>query len=337
MSVLLTWDPTPAERRVIEQSWPTDRAVRTLGELTGDEVEAALPTVEVLVGYMRSIPRERLASAAALRLVHVLGHGVDGLLTPDVVAQLRERHIAVARSNPCAVPIAEFTVMAMIALSRRLVRLHERLAHAGDWSTDLWARRGDGTLGGELFGSTLGIVGYGNIGQEVHARVRAFGMRVGALARRPAELTGAGLDFVQPWAELDAFLGACDHVVLTLPLTPRTRGLIGREQVAAMRPGAFLVNVSRGPLVDEDALVEGLSSGHLGGAALDVFASEESSGRHGYPTKYPVHQYNTILTPHYSGATAEARERALTTVGDNLRRLSAGRPLQNEVQLDRGF
>ena len=98
-----------------------------------------------------------------------------------------------------------------------------------------------------------------------------------------------------------------------------------------------MINVSRGALVEEEALYEGLRSGRLGGAALDVFTSEDTVGRHGYPAGRPLHQFNTVLTPHYSGATAEARVRALTTVGENLRNLWAGRPLRNAAELDRGF
>lgn len=337
MTVLLTWVPTEAEHALIGDTWPDDGRVVVMDDLTSEELDALLPDVEVMVGYMRTIPRDRLPEATGLQMVHVLGHGVDQLLTEQVVPLLRERGVVVARSNPCAIPIAEFVVMNMIALSRRLVRMHSALVERGDWSNDLVARRGQGVLGGELHGATLGIIGYGNIGREIHSRVETFGMRVGALARRPAELADAGLEFVHQWEDMTAFLGRCDHVVLTIPLTPQTRGLIGSEQVEAMRAGAYLHNVSRGALVDEDALFDGLSSGHLAGAALDVFPSEDTVGRTGYPASRALHQFNTLLTPHYSGATAEARRRALTTVADNLRRLRAGETVVNQAQLDRGF
>lgn len=337
MTVLLTWAPTEAESALIARTWPADAPLVMMDELSPQELDAILPDVEVMVGYMRTIPRDRLCEATALRMVHVLGHGVDQFLTEEVVPLLQERGVVVARSNPCAIPIAEFVVMNMIALSRRLVGMHSALVERGDWSNDLVARRGQGVLGGELHGATVGIIGYGNIGREIHSRVKAFGMGVGALARRPAELADAELEFVDPWEDMTAFLGRCDHVVLTIPLTPQTRGLIGPEQITSMRPGAFLHNVSRGALVDEEALYDGLHSGHLAGAALDVFPSEDTVGRTGYPASRPLHQFNTILTPHYSGATAEARGRALTTVADNLRRLRAGEPVRNQAQLDRGF
>lgn len=337
MVVLLTWQPTAVELDLVERSWPADGEILRMHDLTPAELDAALPKVDVMVGYMRTIPKDLLPKAERLRLVHVLGHGVDALLTDEVVAGLRERGVLVARSNPCAIPMAEFVLMAMIALTRRAVRLHNALSRDGDWSTALAARRAEGVLGGELHGSTLGLVGYGNIAREVHVRAAAFGMRVTAVMRRPELADGAGLDVVRPWHELDAFLGECDYVVPCIPLTAHTRHLFDVNRIAAMKQGSYLVNVSRGSLVDEDALYDALGSGHLAGAALDVFEREDVEGRNGYPSRRPLHAYNTILTPHYSGATAEARQRALTTVGDNLRRLAGGEELRNLVRLDEGY
>lgn len=262
-------------------------------------------------------------------MIHVLGHGTDGLLTAEDLAEVRARDIVVARSDPAAVCISEFVLMNMIALSRRVIPLHNALAQRGDWSNELWQRRGEGVLGGELYGSVLGIVGYGAIGAEVHVRARAFGMEVGALSRSPGRLSDAGLDFVGDWAGLERFLGKCDYVVLTLPLTPETRGMLGRTEFGWMKPGSYLVNVSRGPLLDEDALVDALTTGHLAGAALDVFEAEEAQGRNLYPTRRPFQQLNTILTPHIAGATAEARFRALSVMGRNLSHLADGRPIVN--------
>lgn len=337
MTVLLTWSPTAEELALVRESWPSELETLRLDQLNQDELASRLADVEVMVGYMRSIPQLLLADAPQLRLLHVLGHGVDGLLTEEVLALARERELSIARSNPCGITIAEFTIANMVSLSRRIVQLHGALTARGDWSTDLWARRGEGVLGGELHGSTLGLIGYGNIGHEIHIRASAFGMEVGSLARRPDSLTGAGLSFVDPWHRIDEFLGRCDYVVLSLPLTPETKHLIDGGRIAAMRRGSYLVNISRGLLVAEDALWQGLSSGHLAGAAIDVFELEEEGQRAGYPAKRPLHQFNTVLTPHIAGATAEARTRALTTVGENLRRLYAGEELLNLVQLEKGF
>ncbi|MQA04827.1 MAG: hypothetical protein GEV07_19605 [Streptosporangiales bacterium] len=337
MAVLLTWEPTDVELDRMRQTWPDASSVVRMGELTPAELDGLLPEVDVMVGYMRTIPGDRLADATGLRLIHVLGHGVDGLLTPDVKTQVRERGIQVARSNPCAIPMAEFVLMAMIALTRRTVRLHNSLVERGDWSTELTARRAEGVLGGELYGATLGLVGYGNIAGEIHTRAAAFGMRVGTVVRRPDAVADSGLDFVSDWRDLDDFLGRCDYVALCIPLTDQTRHLVDAGRIAAMKQGAYLVNISRGALVDEDALYDGLASGRLAGAALDTFESEDTKGKRGYPSRRPLHEYNTLLTPHYSGATAQSRDRALATVGDNLGRLQRGEPLRNLVRLAEGF
>lgn len=337
MSILVTWEPTDAEWQIIRDTWPDDTGVLALAELSDDELAAALPEVEVMVGYMRTIPKPLLATAPALRLVHVLGHGVDQLLSPEVADVLRARDILLARSNPATINIAEFIIMQMIALSRRVVGMHNRLVMHGDWSTEAKAKRGAGSLGGELYESTLGLIGYGNIAREVHTRAAAFGMEVGALARSVERHADRGLDFIHPWDDIDAFLGRCDYVVVTLPLTPGTTDLIDAGRLKAMKDGAYIVNVSRGRIIDEEALYEALAEGRLAGAALDVFDVEETKGWHGYPTPRPLHQFNVILTPHYAGATAEARRRALSTVGDNVRRLRRGEPLRNLAALDKGF
>ena len=337
MSILVTWEPTGAEWDLIRETWPADMDTLQLSEVPEEDLAKILPDVEVMVGYMRTIPRPLLPQATGLRLIHVLGHGVDRLFAPETAQLLRDRGILLARSNPATINIAEFAIMKMIALSRRLIVMHNRLVTYGDWSTEVKAKRGEGSLGGELFSSTLGLVGYGNIAREIHSRVKAFGMDVGALVRHPDQHADSGLDFVTQWQDIDAFLSRCDYVVLTLPLTPETTNLFDAGRFKAMKDGAYIVNVSRGRIIDEDALYDALADGKLAGAALDVFDAEETVGWHGYPTRRPMHQFNVIFTPHYAGATAEARRRAISTVGDNIRRLRSGERLVNLAALDKGF
>lgn len=337
MAVLLTWTPTVPELEVIAAEWPQDQERFILEQLTDAQRAEVLPRVEVIVGYMRSVTTDLLRNTSALRLVHVLGHGVDGLFTPDNVEVLRVRGAQVARSNPSSENIAEFVIMKMIAVSRRVIQMHNRLVMFGDWSNDLVARRGEGVLGGELYRSTLGLIGYGNISQKIHKRARGFGMTVGALVRTPSRYADHDLAFVQPYTEIEDFLGRCDYVVLSLPLTDETTHMMNARTFAAMRPGSYIVNISRGAIVDEEALYVALESGHLAGAALDVFESEERGFKAGYPTLRPIHQFNVLLTPHYAGATQEARGRGLANVGDNIRRLLAGEPLRNTAEFERGF
>lgn len=344
MKLLLAYEPGPHEWATIRQTWPEWVDIQLRRDLDAESLNASLPTFDVAVGPMSALDKiagslrrgqvEWIERASALRLIHTMGHGIDVLERPEIRALLAERAITVARSNPSAITIAEFAIMNMVALSRRLLLMHSKLSTYGDWSVRLKADRASGSLGGELYGSTLGLIGYGSINQEIHRRAVAFGMRVGAVtARQHADKHG--LDFAYVVPEIDRALAMCDYVVLGLPLTSESRSLFEEQRFAAMKPGSYLVNVSRGAIVDERALYAALRSGRLAGAALDVWAVEEEGGTpaYGYPSSYPFHQFNVIMTPHYSSATVEARVRAISTVGENLRRLAEGRELRNVVDL----
>jgi phosphoglycerate dehydrogenase-like enzyme len=344
MQVMLTFQPGPDDWPLIERSWPAEvtPVMRRPSPAVDGGAEAPGPVtlvddvddVEALVGHMRGAQLELVRRATRLRLIHTLGHGVDALLSAESRELLRGRDIVVARANPASITIAEFTIMNMIALSRRVISVHTALVQRGDWSTDLKAQRSTGVLGGELHGKVLGLVGYGNIGREIHVRARAFGMTVGALVRS----RHAGTDLHFQCQDVADFLGRCDYVVLCAPLTPATRHLIDAGRIALMKDGAYLLNISRGPLIDEGALHDALRSGKLAGAALDVWDVEEQGGPlTGYPSAHLFHNLNVVMTPHYSGATRESRERAFTAVGRNLRRLLDGEPLHDVVDLDRGF
>jgi phosphoglycerate dehydrogenase-like enzyme len=178
------------------------------------------------------------------------------------------------------------------------------------------------------------VLGLGSIGEAVLNRARAIGMHAGAVTRRPERHDGSGLKFLLGFEELAAALGQADHVVLALPRTRDTTGLLDAAMFAAMRPGSYLINVSRAGLVDEDALVAALASGHLAGAALDCWWCEEQGRRYGYPADHPLHLFNVQMTPHFSGSTVQTRSRALRAMGENIGRFHTGLPLLNEVSLD---
>lgn len=338
MAVLLTWTPTGPEAEFIASEWPEDLPRYVNDQLSPEDRARILPEVRAIVGYMRSVTTDLLRDATSLELVHVLGHGVDGLFTPENLELLRGRGVQVARSNPSSENIAEFVIMQMIAVSRRVVQMHNRLVMFGDWSNDLVARRGEGVLGGELYRSTLGLIGYGNISQEIHRRAKGFDMTVGALVRSPERYSEhEDLAFIMPHARIEEFLARCDYVVLSLPLTDETHHMMNARTFSAMREGSYIVNISRGAIIDEEALLEALRSGRLAGAALDVFESEERGFKGGYPSRWPLHDHNVLLTPHYAGASKEARLRGLGNVRDNLVRWRRGEPLRNTADLDRGY
>jgi phosphoglycerate dehydrogenase-like enzyme len=197
-----------------------------------------------------------------------------------------------------------------------------------------------------LLGSTVGIVGYGSIGQRLARLLASFDVSVLASKRdivsspRPDEFQVDGQgdpngEFVRrlyPAQALRTMFKECDFVVVTVPLTPQTRGLIGARQLAGMKPSAFLVDVSRGGVVDHDALLAALQKKQLAGAGLDVFHDEP------LPADSPLwEQPNVIISPHVAGLSPYYIERAFTLFKENLRRYVAGEPLLNRIDLERGY
>jgi phosphoglycerate dehydrogenase-like enzyme len=285
-------DPLPAEAL----------AEVTIGYFSGDTWPSAV------AGMARSLLR---ASVQRLSWVQSFSAGVDN----EVFTRLLDNGVRLTTaSGTSASPIAQTVVMYMLALSRDL-RGFMRDQDAHRWNT----REID-----ELDGAGLAVVGMGPIGTEVARLGMALGMRVEVVRRRP------GADG-EPWttrsfADLHGVLGRAEWVVCALPLVDGTRGLFGAAEFAAMRRGARFVNVGRGDLVDEPALVAALQSGHLGGAGLDVFAVEP------LPTESPLWAMdNVIVTSHSSGESRRAEERTHALFLDNLRRWAAGQPLVNEV------
>lgn len=214
--------------------------------------------------------------------------------------------------------VADWTVMAMIALIRHSFEL-DRQIRAGGWGADDMMR-GPQTLGHELGAMTVGIVGLGNVGSAVARRLAAFGSKVVFADTVKRDLEGA------EQVDVDTLLRQSDIVCLHTPLDVDTRALVGRQELDHMKKGAYLINAARGPIVDEKALVAALSEGHLGGAGLDVFEVEP------LPADSPLRGLeNVILAPHRGGATVEADERLIEVIGDNLVRVLDGRPPWNVV------
>jgi len=322
--VMLTWNVTPQENDIIDKEWPTCLELVTQPD----------PEVEIAVGGMSFDLLKKLPN---LKLVQTLSHGIDPMNQSPLREELVKRGIIVARANPAAINIAEFVIMAMVALSRRVILMHNALAFHGDWSLERRRGRLEGSLGGELYGSTLGLVGYGAIGKEIHKRAEAFGMKVGVVTHDGTGVEKTSVDFLGSTEDLPILFSRSRYVVLCLPLTPATRGLVDERLISAMPDGSYLINISRGPIVVEEALYRALKTGKLAGAALDVWAVEETGEKREYPIERPIHQYNVIMTPHYCGATKESRERAIRNAGQNLRRWLAGEELVGVASLELGF
>lgn len=301
------------------------------------EVAAALtnhPGVEVL--YTFHLPDDVLEPAPRLRWVQLHSAGADHLLgRPAMHSDL----LITTSSGIHATPIAEYVMASILAYRWQVPRWtacqREARWPSGRW--DLYARP-------ELRGSTLGIIGYGSIGREVGRLGQAFGMRVLAL-RRSAGRAEQGYAVEQtgdpegtiperfyPPEALHEMLAECDYVVVALPLTPETHHLLGEAEFKAMKPSAYLVNVARGPIVDEAALIRALREGWIGGAGLDVFEQEP------LPADSPLWQLeNALISPHVAGFTPRYDERAADLFAQNLRRYLEGLPLLNLVDKTRGY
>ncbi|MCK4375671.1 MAG: D-2-hydroxyacid dehydrogenase [Candidatus Brocadiae bacterium] len=267
-----------------------------------------------------------LAAAPGLRWVHFLWAGLDGQLFP---ASLESEITITNSAGVFVIPMAEHVLALMLAFARAVHlcarRTPEQLWHAEGARASITDRMA------ELEGATLGILGYGGIGRAVAERARAFGMEILALRRRPA---GGDARADQVWGpdRLPDLLARSDYLVISCALTPETRGLIGERELAAMKPNAVVINVARGAVIDEGALVAALASGRIAGAGLDVTAEEP------LPQDSPLWQMdNVIITPHVSGNSPRTWQRQMDVLRENLRRYAAGEPLLNVVDKAAGY
>ena len=225
--------------------------------------------------------------------------------------------------------IAEYVVMAMLALHHRFFEIAGEFRAQGSWRSS-WVQ--SGPPHGEVRGSTLGIVGYGRVGREVARRAAPFGVRILA-ANRSRRERDPEVERVYPLSELDAMLPQCDTIALCTALGPETTGLLDARRLGLMKSGAFLINIARGQVIDEDAIYAALRAGTIGGAALDVwwqYPTAKEPNRRG--SRHLFHELpNVIVTPHNSGWTQGMVRRRWDEVAENLRRFAAGESLINLV------
>lgn len=301
------------------------------------EVAAALtshPTVEVL--YTFHVPPGATELAPRLEWVQLHSAGADHILD----SPLMDSQVSITTTSGIhAIPIAEY-VFASILAHRWRVPHWTHCQRKGQWPSGRWnlyARS-------ELRASTLGVVGYGSIGREVGRLGQAFGMRVVALRRsaergkegyavdKTGDPDGAIPDRFYPPEALYEMLADCDYVVIALPLTPATTHYISERELRAMKSTAYLVNVARGAIVDEAALIKALREGWIAGAGLDVFEEEP------LPADSPLWELETaLISPHVAGFTRRYDERAAALFAQNLARYLAGEPLLNLVDKTRGY
>ncbi len=276
--------------------------------------EAANARAEVLV----TLNDERASIEAALtdgiRWVHVLGAGIDGFPLDALAGR------TVTCSKGASAPaIAEFVLACMLAFEKRL---------PATWVSEPPPEWNTAALGG-LEGRTLGIAGVGSIGSEVARRALAFEMEVLGLRRTAAPTPVEG---VTPAAALDELLERSDHLVLAAPATAATAGLLDDETLAKVKPGVHVVNVSRGSLIDQDALLRSLDDGRVGMASLDVVDPEP------LPEGHPLYAHPRVhLSPHVSWSSPRSVIRTFEIFADNLSRYRKGELLRGHVDLEAGY
>jgi len=309
--------------------------VRQVTCRNAEEVTAALDEqTEVLYTFRGPTTLE---VAPRLQWVQLHSAGADHLIgTPLWQSDVR----ITTASGIHAVTIGEYVLGSMLAFSRHFPRMFYYQQRA-EWPTRRWEK----FLGRELRGSTICIVGYGSIGREVARLARCLGMRVLAVKRNPEQRTDTGFrlpgtgdpdgsipEAIYPPEALHDALRQSDYVVVAVPSTPTTHHLIGEAELRAMPSHAYLINIARGNVVDQAALVRALREGWIGGAGLDVFDPEP------LPADSPLWRLdNVILSPHISGFTPHYDEHATDLFAENLRRYLAGEPLLNQVDRERGY
>jgi D-2-hydroxyacid dehydrogenase (NADP+) len=314
------WRPKPLMAETIRKRWPE---MRVLHLPNYDQLPAELPDTDIFVGY--SLRAEQLTDAKKLKWIHSTAAGVKQLMYQE----LRDSGILVTNpSGVFSVPMAEHTMGLLLALARNFpdsVRQQDRAR----WSQqELWDKPQHLT---ELNGQVLLIVGYGSIGHEVAKRARAFDMRVWGVTRS-GEGDRTNLERLFSAAQLTDALPEADYVLLCAPETSETEHLMGAAQLAKTKRGAKLINVGRGSLLDEAALVRALESGALRGAALDVAQTEP------LPAESPLWKApNLMMTPHTSAVSDRLWHRETALLMELLERWFDGRELFNRVDFARGY
>lgn len=297
------------------------RDVRVIVSDDPAKLNEAAPEADAILyaGGKARLLTDMLARAPHVRWIHSLWTGVEGILTPEMLSHPSQL------TNGRGVfrwPLADWVVAAMLHFSFDLGRVI-RQQQAGVWQP---------FVSEMLEGKTLGIIGYGSIGSAAASRAKGFAMKIAALRRKPGGAEAAVVDESYAPAQLRDLIAASDYLLLATPITPETRGMIGAAEIAAMKPSAVLINVGRGPVVDETALIQALESGRIRGAALDVFTTEP------LPAGHPFYRMNNVLvSPHTADRVEGFLGPPVEAFLENLQRFLKGEPLEYVVNKHAGY
>lgn len=279
--------------------------------------EEMISKAEIIFGWPK---QDDLLRAKKLRWLHLPSAGADSYIDKNSYAN---KDILLTNSSGVyGLPIAEH-VFAMILSYNRNLQEYARLKKEKSWNMILNTK--------DFYGSTVGIIGMGDIGKEVAIRAKVWGARVLAVKRKQSEKPDY-IDEIYLTEEMDEVLKLSDYIVITLPATNKTKGIISKEKIALMKPNSFLVNIGRGELIDQEALVDALKENRIGGAGLDVMTPEP------LPDDNPLWELsNVIITQHSSGLSAGNDARRVKIFADNLKRYLNNETLINIVDFSEGY
>ena len=321
-TIVTDLDFDPSSLQLLREAAQTD----VLYFANREEFLNALQGVEILCSY--NLPDNLLERAPDLRWLQYPGAGLDRLRSLKLLDP-GSKIIVTSASGIHVIQISEYVFGSMLMFNRSwpdMVRLQDR--HIWPQQSSAYHLRQR-----ELADRTLGIIGLGSIGRRIAQLGRAFGMKVlGTHFSARGDEYDPDVDRVYPIANLHDLLSQSDYVVLSVPLTARTEKMIGEAELRAMPRHAYLVNIARGPIIDETALIRALTEGWIAGAGLDVAVEEP------LPADSPLFTApNLILTPHISGASDRYNERLAALFADNLRRYRTGQPLINQYDPQKGY
>lgn len=319
-TILLYFEPEKLREEWLAQMQAAAPDMGVLVSRNRDEIESVLDEIEIAV---LSFPRDLLPKARNLRWFQQWSAGADWLLRHPEAVELD--FVLTSTSGMHAIQITEHIFALLLAFARRIDQSVRHQARR-EWMSD---EQKQAVF--ELAGKTMVLIGVGAIGERTAQVAGAFGMRVLGVRRDPAKSVPGVESMFGPDRLLDV-LPEADCVVVTAPLTSETRKMIGEQELRAIKPTAYLVNIGRGGIIDERALIQALDEGWIAGAGLDVFEEEP------LPEDSPLwNADNVIITAHYAGITPVYDERAMAIFLDNLKRYRAGKPLRNVVDKRLGY
>jgi len=312
---IVVWSAFSTSPETVTARFPEDRVLAIADE---KGLAAAADAEVAFSGNNPRRVRQLLDATPKLRWYHTVSAGVENMPLPE----LAQRGIVLTNnSGSYDIQIAEHLLAFVFAASRQLHRYRDA-QRASEWKEQQHQ---------ELREATIVVYGMGSIGGEIARLASAVGMRVIGV-RRNAGPPEPGVDRVVGAERLADVVGEADYLAIAAPLTSATRGAISRDVISRMKPTAWIMNIARGAIVDEPAMIEALQAKRIGGAALDVFTTEP------LPKDSPLWTFeNVIITPHHSGSSPRAGERTLVLFAENLRRYKAGEPLINRVDFEAGY